>query len=160
MLDIKVVRAKFYERMMKQYNTSKEEIVRIIKNNNYEIFKETEIPEYEFCISAWFKALEEEKEEKLKETVKHAGDWRKTIFPTKESYPCPILGCTGVKVFNKGNSKHWVCSAGGQGHYGAMAMAKKWKADIGRKESIEELAAMIVGLKEYVSVEEKEETTV
>lgn len=161
MTELKVLREKFYEQNMLKCHIDRDKIKDILKLAGFTAFNREEIPQYQMHVDAWFQAKKDEMKARIDEHEKHAGDWRKTIFPTKLSPPCPIGGCKGVKLFNQGNSTDWECSHGGLLHARAMKLAGSWKRrnkDV--ETTIEERATQLVNYVEGNNVEEAQEATV
>ena len=140
---LRAIRTDFYNEVKAKYETTNEEIARVLINAGFEEFRAEERKQYMVILDAFFNQKEVVKQ-KIKEATEHAGDWKKTTLGVKETYPCPIIGCTGHKVFHKGNSRDWKCTAGGETHYYAMRLAKIWKYlhqdDISIEEKATELA--------------------
>ena len=129
--ELKQIRSDFYKRMRDTYNTTNEEIVRILKRRGYGGFRRDEVKLYENAI---FGELGPKKKE-----VKNP------LGLTKEYYPCPIPACTGVKIYMDGGTKRWECSAGGWGHYLAWHEAHRWKRHYPNTGiSVEKKASMMV----------------
>ena len=130
----RALRDKFYSRVIEEYNTTKEEIVRILMNAGHQGFDPDDrtIQIYEMAIKAYFGAKKnnevkaKEVRQKIAETADKAGEWRKTIFPVPYKTPCPISGCDGTKIFVPWNSADWSCSKGGKKHYRAIKTAEIW----------------------------------
>lgn len=117
---IKEIRAEFYQNTRNKYNTTNEEIVKILKRAGYENFKAEQVPSYNALLEANFTDTQEAKREKIKVAAENAGKWREP----RQVFPCPIPKCTGQKIFRYGGTENWDCSAGGHSHWLAMQVAK------------------------------------
>lgn len=123
--DVLKVRKEFYEKFTKLYNTSNEEISRILINNGFESFKINETNQYAFCVSSHFDAQRDIKE-RVDEAIVAQKKSRERTFGVKVEYPCPVPGCTGIKIFPVVNRDRWHCSEKGWSHWLAWRTAKMW----------------------------------
>jgi hypothetical protein len=123
--DILEIRKAFYDKFTGIYNTSKEEIAKILITNGFESFKKSEINQYAFCISAYFDAQKDIKG-RADKAIQEQKKSRESVFGVQVYYPCPIPGCAGVKVFSIPNRDRWHCSERGFSHWLAWKTAKLW----------------------------------
>jgi len=159
----RVVRDKFYEELIKQYGTSKEEIIRILSNAGQTSFStdKQSLSSYKIIVNAYFEEKKrsqktnEEISERIANAADKAGEWRKFIFPTPYNNPCDVEGCDGTKIFVPHNSTEWSCSKGGRKHYNAVMVAEFWAHSKGIEEAskIHEKAAHFAGLPDIVERE-------
>lgn len=150
-------RAEFYQKNIEKYNTSKLQLIKILRINNFESFKESELKEYQFAIDAYFNAEKESQKECTDKAIEAQKESHKKVWGVKEYYPCPIKGCTGKKIEYDGVG-YWKCTEGGPTHYHAYRVARIWKARHPDSEiTIEERAAELL---EELEVKRAEETTV
>lgn len=117
---LRAKRREFYEAMIDQFNTTDEEIKRILVNSGFDSFNIDNIKEYETALKKFFTERHNPANEKLPDTPIKYG-----VSTSLESYlniPCPIPGCTGKEISRRGGT--WECTIGGREHYYAMAIAK------------------------------------
>ena len=135
---LRVMKDNFYKENIEKYDTTKEEIVRILLNGGYEAFKAEEMPSYNALVEATFRERGK-KAQKIVEAAEKAGDWKKKIFPKAEPAPCPIPECDGVKLFPYPGTEDWKCSKGGSSHCTALKVAKLWASVKGIEEDTQML---------------------
>ncbi len=163
---LKVARKKFFEEIVEKYNTSNEEIARILVNAGHSGYKAENEPQYRIIIDAFFKESERQKEktkevkERIANAADKAGEWRRVIFPEPERLPCPINDCGGIRLRGRVGSQEWYCSKGGRRHFNALKVAEMWAAvnRIEEDQLINDKATHFTELEDWnVSLEETKE---
>ncbi|MGC9384729.1 MAG: hypothetical protein ACP5D6_09040 [Kosmotogaceae bacterium] len=155
-MSLERTRSEFYQKNIKKYNTSKLQLIKILKINNFESFKESELKEYQFAIDAYFNAQKKSQRERTDEAIEAQKESHRKVWGVKEYYPCPVEGCTGKKITYDGVG-YWKCTAGGGTHYHAYMVARMWKAQHPDSEiTIGEKAAEFVKTLEVKNAEKTE----
>lgn len=156
-MSLKELKAQFYKRNMKKYNVDRLKIIQILRNNNFESFKESDIGQYQFAVDTYFKIQKEDRGKRTDEAIEAQKESNRKVWGVKEYYPCPVKDCDGKKIEYDGVG-YWKCTVGGQSHYHAYRVAHIWKAQHPDSEiSVEEKAREFA---DSLKVKHAEETAV
>ena len=154
---LRALRGEYFEKVKKEFNVSDEEIANLLLDAGFQGFSQEEIPQYDVAIKSHFGHKELVKKEESKPLVKQ-GDWKSKVFIRKETFPCPIPGCEGIKQFSGWGTSYWKCSWAGSKHYWAIKVGKLWAGpDATHEQMLEKAELLINSIRENNSGKEKEE---